>query len=247
MQFIKGIGTVGVLIVLFIVFLILMMVFRKWWQKRQQKAEDEPVLLCPISNASDKVKIDAATLRYSRKNTGVQFTLSTWIYISDWNMVANNKNRQIVRWMDKTGGLNLSIDSMKNSIHCSWKSKYISAKNRGSNDYFNSMTVDNIPLQKWLNVVVILDGRYLDLFINGKLYKSKLLDVPPTIAQRKMDLCPSGGFPGFISNVKYFNRALNHAEVIALFKQGYKCGGGVDLKKMVPKVKLSVDVEMDVS
>ena len=132
--------------------------------------------------------------------------------------MVSNKNKSIIDWDDNTtGGLKLYLDNSKNDLYCSFNSIY------NNTNHTDSLKVSKIPLQKWLNIVIIVENRDFDMFINGKLYKSLLLSVVPNIKSRKMTLCSNNGFPGYISNIKYYNKAISQDEIISLFQKGPNC------------------------
>ena len=48
----------------------------------------------------------------------------------------------------------------------------------------------------------------VDIFFDGTLKKSCILKGFPILSNNDMLVCPDGGFNGYISNMKYSNKAL---------------------------------------
>ena len=88
------------------------------------------------------------------------------------------------------------------------------------NNNSHRLVVKKIPIQKWLNIIINLNLRNLDIFINGKLESSKKLETLPAYHQGALYVTPYGGFDGYMSRFQYFNRNLLINEIKHKFNQG---------------------------
>ena len=83
-------------------------------------------------------------------------------------------------------------------------------------------TVKNVPIQKWVNLLISVYGRSLDVYIDGKLVKTCLL---PGIAkinnEANVYITPLGGFSGWTSKFTYYPTALNPQEAWNVYQDGY--------------------------
>jgi hypothetical protein len=85
----------------------------------------------------------------------------------------------------------------------------------------NTAVLHNIPLQRWTCINVSVFNQNVDLYIDGKLKISKFLPKPPMpINTVPMVLGPHGGFDGFLSRIKFSNKALNPSEIYQRYKEG---------------------------
>jgi hypothetical protein len=85
--------------------------------------------------------------------------------------------------------------------------------------------LENIPLQTWTNVVVVVQDRAVDMYLDGRLVKSCLFTgIPKTIVGSDFQITPDGGFMGYTAGATYYNRALGPAEVYSIYQAGH--GGG---------------------
>ena len=86
--------------------------------------------------------------------------------------------------------------------------------------------IENFPLQRWVNVNITLHDNIIDVFFDGKLKKSKILQGFPTTTTDGMTICPinkiddTGGFNGYISNLKYSNSGVNLSTIEKMYKNG---------------------------
>lgn len=102
-------------------------------------------------------------------------------------------------------------------------------RNSSSNSAY-ACKINNFPLQRWVSLVVSLNNRTLDLYLNGKLVRTCILPATAIIdSTASVVLTPDGGFKGWTSNTQYFSKALNPHEVFNIYSTGPKCGGRLSL------------------
>ena len=80
--------------------------------------------------------------------------------------------------------------------------------------------IPNIPLNKWINVMIRVQGKIVDVFINGAISKRHVLQQ--VVRQNYGDtyVLENQGFDGEISNLIYFNHALNVSEILDIVNSG---------------------------
>ena len=82
--------------------------------------------------------------------------------------------------------------------------------------------VKNFPLQKWVNLLISVYGRTLDVYIDGKLVRTCILPgVAKVNPASNIVVTPNGGFNGWTSNFKYWANSTNPQEAYNIYKQGY--------------------------
>lgn len=208
-----------------------------------QQSKYSPLLINHHVSANEFRKFPAKKLPLAFENYGIQFTMNFWMYIKDWNY-AYDSEKIIVYWKGKdrtrsvlcgdldiedtnssqknrnkqpsdvykgNGGLTISLGKNKNTLIVRYSLL---------NGKVDKITIDNIPLQKWINVCVVLDQRNLDIFLNSKLYASLKLSNIPVYEKKDLFVTPHGGFQGMISKFQYFNRQINMGEIKNIFTNG---------------------------
>ena len=68
--------------------------------------------------------------------------------------------------------------------------------------------ISDIPINKWVNVIIRCKGRKLDVYINGTIKKSLQLSGVPKQNFGDVFVGMDGGFDGKISNLWYYDYAL---------------------------------------
>lgn len=76
--------------------------------------------------------------------------------------------------------------------------------------------ISGIPLQKWFHVALRLQNTILDIYINGNLSKRTVLSDVPKQNYADVYVCGNGGFPGALSNLRYYPYALNVFQINAI-------------------------------
>ena len=82
--------------------------------------------------------------------------------------------------------------------------------------------VKEVPLQRWVNVTVVSSGRVLDVYMDGKLARSCVLDSSVNVPRGPMELrmCDAGGFGGRISSVQMWSAQLTPDVIYGLYMMG---------------------------
>ena len=82
------------------------------------------------------------------------------------------------------------------------------------------ITVTDIPLNKWVNVIIRCQNNILDVYINGSIVKSHHLHGVPKQNYGDVYVSPNGGFSGYTSNLWYYDYALGTAAISKLSSAG---------------------------
>ena len=80
--------------------------------------------------------------------------------------------------------------------------------------------VPNIPINKWVNVIIRCHTTSLDVYVNGTLARSIELSGVPKQNYGNVYVAMNGGFDGYISNLWYYNYALGTAAIQQLVAKG---------------------------
>lgn len=148
--------------------------------------------------------------------------------------LGGNKNTVSVRVDTKSGGASgvVALDSTgsaSGSLNSpvSLKESEITAMMNASPSSLDGSEVcdlDNIDLQKWVLLSIVLNNKTCDVYMDGKLARSCVL--PSFFRVNKISqgstarFCDYGGFGGFISNVSFYNYALNPEQVWRYYMSG---------------------------
>ena len=93
--------------------------------------------------------------------------------------------------------------------------------NTVSSDKVNEVVdVSNIPIKKWVNVILRLQNTTFDVYVNGIIFKRIVLQYVPKQNYDDIFVCQNGGFSGKLADLRYFSRALNIFEINSIVSSG---------------------------
>ena len=87
-------------------------------------------------------------------------------------------------------------------------------------DNTTNIEVDNIPINKWVNVIIRVENTALDVFVNGDLAKRLLLNSVPFQNYGNVNVAITGGFNGALSSLRYYNIALGTRAIANIVNEG---------------------------
>ncbi len=126
-------------------------------------------------------------------------------YIPDTGKIAPN-----IRFNDPTNKNDIALVVVINTFNST----------TNSNDFAEFITIDKIPIGKWVNCSLNVKNRTVNVYINGKLNQSVTLQNVPTQNNYDTYIGEGGGFSGYISNLRYFNRSISYEEIRSINSYG---------------------------
>lgn len=200
----------------------------------------DPYTLQNIQDGRTTSTISASSLATNGSNVpSSNFAYSVWFYINDWNYRYGEPKVIFGRMGAKSGsnegsvpgisGLDpcpaVVLGAVENNISVSlgcYPGADQEPTTPGGNTIVHTCTVANVPIQKWVNLVVSVYGRTMDLYIDGKLVRTCLLPGVASINNNaNIYVTPAGGFNGWTSNLQYYPNSLNPQEVWNIYSKGY--------------------------
>jgi len=167
------------------------------------------------------------------------FAYSVWFYINNWNYRYGEKKVIFGRMGSLSGngrgsipgvsGLDpcpaVVLGEVENNISISlgcYPGINKQPTTRGGNTVVHTCSVGNIPIQKWVNLVVSVYGRSMDIYIDGKLVRTCLLPGVANVNNNAdIYVTPKGGFEGWTAKLQYYPNSLNPQEVWNNYTNGY--------------------------
>ena len=155
------------------------------------------------------------------------FAYSVWFYVNDWNY-QYGKEKIIFSRTDVSGNDHANythhcpsvvLDEYENKITV--KLSYLNSANNNNYNY-DSADISNIPIQKWVNLIISVYNSTMDIYLDGKLVRTILLSGVPYIkADDDIVVTPDLGFSGWTSKLQYFPNPLNPQEAWNIYTKGY--------------------------
>ncbi len=113
--------------------------------------------------------------------SSTRYTVSTWIFIEsmpvvDRNLVLLNRDNKFVLYL-RGRDLYLTGDMSTNNVNVQSDGTVIVNSNF---EKTNSMRItDNFLFQKWVSIIISVDGNVIDAYLDGRFTKSKQMVLPP--------------------------------------------------------------------
>ena len=158
--------------------------------------------------------------RSQNANDGIEFTWSTWLFINNLQT-----NEGIYKHVFSKGNSNLTENGMIQPNNA--PGLYIAPNTNNLVVVMNTFNVINeeiiipdIPLNKWVNVIIRCQNTTLDVYINGTVARSINLMGVPKQNYGNVYVAMNGGFSGYISNLWYYNYALGTNAIQNIVNRG---------------------------
>ena len=201
---------------------------------------DSPHLIDGMVDATQMIVIpqdpssnDSITIYRSVDATdGIEFTWSVWIYIENikegqYKHIFHKGNSNL-----ETNGLNFPNNAP--GLYIAPNTNALVVMMNTYNTINEETVIPDIPLNKWVNVIIRCQNTTLDVYINGTITRSVQLSGVPKQNYGDVYVAMNGGFDGNISNLWYYNYALGTSEIQSIAKKGPNTkmigSGGMDLK-----------------
>ena len=193
-----------------------------------------------IQNGQTLTTIPATSLASNNSNTPASnFAYSIWFYVNNWNYRYGEPKVIFGRMgspstSDKgsisgVSGLDpcpaVVLGAIENNLDISlgcYPGINQTPTTPGGNTVVHTCNVANVPIQRWVNLIISVYGRSLDVYIDGKLVRTCLL---PGIANVNNNsdvyITPAGGFDGWTSKFEYYPNSLNPQQAYNIYTKGY--------------------------
>lgn len=223
-----------------VIFIVVMFIYSSYTGfKNYQKYS--PYLIDGIADATIAQKFSAYQIQPSSDSAyGTEFTYSFWIYVKDVNFAANVNTNGCAK--DTIPALHVfhkgsydyiptgSQSGETNSVYYPllqtpgvWLYPNTNKLNIRFNTYENvveTADIGNIPLNVWVNIIIVLIGSSVDVYVNGNLKKRTKLSGVPKINYGDFYTTNWGGFQGYLSRLRYFNYAIQPFVIDQIFNMG---------------------------
>ena len=174
-------------------------------------------------------------LRSANQDMGLEFTYSTWLYIKDDNFVnykAGEKKHIFNKGSSAKGSgvaggkLNEMAPQNAPGLYLDGNVNKLLVVMQTYDDVGEIIEIPDIPLEKWLNIVIRIENRHLDVYVNGTIVVRHEMESVPKQNNGNIHVQENGGFMGEQSSLRYFNRALTSLEIQRLVQKGPNMSSG---------------------
>jgi hypothetical protein len=153
---------------------------------------------------------------------GIEFTWSVWVYINNLN---NSGSTSTYKHIFSKGNSDLQNNGMISpnnapGLYIAPNSNTLVVMMNTFNVINEEIQIPDIPLNKWVNVIIRCKNTSLDVYINGTITRSINLVGVPKQNYGDVYVAMNGGFNGNISNLWYYNYALGTTAIQNISQNG---------------------------
>ena len=159
--------------------------------------------------------------------------ISIWFYIKKWSNGA-----KVIEFQNKSNGAIFQVQFKENT------NTIQIFPTSGTSDA-NECAIADFPLQKWVNLIISFNGSAMDVYVDGKLVKSCVVNNGSKLSQtQKIILGDSTKVDdiGFITNVKLKAAPIAPQEAWDIYSQGF---GGSPWSDLLNKYKVKLSFIVD--
>lgn len=207
---------------------------------------NQALVVSQINNGNNYTPI----LKSDNQPTGLEFTWSVWLQINTLDPTNRKYQPVFVKGDANYNNINISTTNNAPGVYIApiKEIDYRISGNANSNgpvdgasSYFGQLhilmdtivapgsdknattqviDVSNVPLNKWFNLIIRAENKYVDVYINGTIFKRINLTYPLKQNFNDVHICEKGGFGGNLSNLRYFNKSLDIGEINSIVSGG---------------------------
>jgi len=191
----------------------------------------EQMIVSSNPNVSDSIPI----YRSVDQTQGVEFSWNVWFIVQEVlkNISEpNNVGTIFTKGMQNTGnpylgvspGLFLKRKTMEDGAVVNELVVSVGTfdgRDTPTTNLYETISIPNIPMKKWVCCTIRVQGTYVDVYINGVLTQRKILAHLPQ--QNYGDTYIGdviASFKGYISGLRYYSYAISYEEIQSLFASG---------------------------
>ena len=216
---------------LILLIFVSIMVYINYLRYHQHVIQDfvEEELLETAHHCIKKKEIKSSLIPSS--NLGNEYSLNFWLYINDYKDNYHIEKNVISKGLTPSFNPHIILDKTSNDLLIRIT---LQSDNLNSDDIDDSFApnssedkdycrIKNIPLQRWVCINISLHNTTLDVYLDGKLFKTCLLDGFPEPNDGNMILGGNkNGFNGYISRITWANRNLSPKQIYDKYLKGPK-------------------------
>jgi hypothetical protein len=166
--------------------------------------------------------------RSNNENGGAEFTWAVWLFVQPPDVVNGNNGKYSAiftkgsgDWSATTGTNSSNGPGMYvRTVASTGATELMVAMDTTARAVADEVKVMNLPIHKWVHVVVLLQNTQLQVYVNAALAATHTLAAAPRQNFYNVAVNPNGGFGGALSDLRYFDHAINVLQMRSLLASG---------------------------
>jgi len=158
--------------------------------------------------------------RSINQTDGLEFTWSVWINITNLVYLDGRFRHIFYKGNSSLSPNGLNFPNNAPGLYIAPDTNALVIMMNTFNVINEEIIIPDIPLNKWVNIIIRCENTTLDVYINGTISRSVELHGIPKQNYGDVYVAANGGFQGNISDLWYFNYALGTADIQRIFDNG---------------------------
>jgi len=209
------------------------------------KPDKQPYLIKGLSRGNRTVHIpqdpkkknSIYLYRSNNENTGIEFTWAVWLRLEEVKEVGDDNDSEQYKHIFNKGPFN----AQQNEITTLGNGPGVYFYKENANEQYNKIAVimetvlddkmtvdghyekviiDNLPIRRWFHLAVRVQNKVMDIYINGTVAKRVTFSSLPKQNFDDVFVAKNGGFNGELSDLRYFDSALNVFQLLNIVHSG---------------------------
>ena len=203
------------LLILVIVIILVYLFVRLGYSVSNYQSDSPYIIEDTIQGTNPTNYYGNKILRSYDQPVGLEFSYSFWIYLDELTFNNSGKWHHVFH---KGNSSSIPLQAPGVWIYPSENKMMIIM-----NTYNNVNTkcdIENIPMNKWVCISMVVIEDKLDVYINSNLKKRFDLGGIPKQNYGDLYICKWGGFNGFLSRLRYFAYSLKFYAIEKIYNDG---------------------------
>ena len=162
----------------------------------------------------------ATIYRSNNASDGIEFTWSVWIFINNLQYLEGQYKHVFYKGNNNLESNGLNFPNNAPGLYIAPNTNALVVMMNTFNDINEETVIPDIPLNKWVNVIIRCQNNKLDIYVNGTITRSVQLMGVPKQNYGDVFVAANGGFNGYISNLWYYNYALGTSDISNITAKG---------------------------
>ncbi len=175
-------------------------------------------------------------LRSDNQDNGIEFTYSVWMFIDNLTYLHGKYKHVFHKGNDIVSSTKEGMIKPNNApgVYIDKDTNNLIIYMNTFKQYNEKVVVRNVPLNKWISLVIRCKGQHLDVYINGTIALRHVYTSVPKQNYGDLYVNLNGGYSGFLSNLQYHNYALSIREIIRINDGGPNLSMNTEEMKVNP-------------
>jgi hypothetical protein len=201
--------TLLILVVILIVVYILYLYIKRLSKKAYELVTEDKLFYNQPSNAMLMKKIDVSDIPRAINDTS--YSMGLWFFIEDWKY----RFQQVKHILNKGDAV-----SNQPAIYLDRTKNILKIKVDVEDSLHEVIEIPDIYLRQWVHIYLNVEDKNVNVYLNGHLVKSHILQS--TIVNNKSDIYvnKSGGFGGYVTKLILSNGIKNQNDIEKIYKRG---------------------------